>query len=230
MPKRFLYYDTETTGTQPDKDRIIEIAAYDPEQGRTFQQFVNPGIPIPPEASAIHNINDEMVASAPSFSLVGEQFRAFCEGEVVLVAHNNDRFDRLFLEEEYKREGLPFPPFCMIDSLKWARKYRPDLPRHSLQFLRQMYGIPENRAHRALEDVFILHQVFTAMIDDLDAETVLKLLDEKEEERMPFGKYQGKPLREIPPSYFSWLRKEGCFDKVENRTLKNSLEKLGLLT
>jgi DNA polymerase III subunit epsilon len=173
---RAIYFDTETTGINCAKDRIIEIAAYDPTLNRAFQSFVNPKMPIPKEAIAIHGIRDEMVADAPNFAEAGAAFAAFCEGEVALVAHNNEQFDSLFLKHESERHQLTLPKWPMIDSLKWARKYRPDLPRHSLQFLRQIYGIAENRAHRALDDVITLYQVFTLMIDDLPLETVLKLL------------------------------------------------------
>ncbi|MCH9627979.1 MAG: 3'-5' exonuclease DinG [Chlamydiales bacterium] len=229
MSKRLIYYDTETTGVRPEKDRIIEIAAYDPKQKREFEMLINPGIPIPKEASAIHGISDEMVASAPSFAEVGALFIAFCEGETVLVAHNNDNFDKHFLVQECQRHALELPAFPMIDTLKWARKYRPDLPRHSLQFLRGIYGIEANNAHRALDDVVVLHQVFSAMIDDLSVETILELLSKTEADVMPFGKHQGKPLSEVPSSYLSWLKKEGFFEKPENGSLKAALEKIGKL-
>lgn len=229
MAKRLIYYDTETTGIRADKDRIIEIAAYDPSCKREFEMLVNPGIPIPKEASAIHGITDEMVSAANSFTEVGKLFLEFCEGDVVLVAHNNDNFDKHFLIHEYKRHHLDFPDFTMIDSLKWARKYRPDLPRHSLQFLRQIYGIEENNAHRALDDVIVLYQVFSEMTDDLNVETILELLEKNETDVMPFGKHQGKPLKDIPPSYLSWLKKEGFFEKPENANLKSAFEKIGSL-
>lgn len=176
MAKYPLFYDTETTGLQPDQDRIIEIAAYDPINGRTFSRLINPGIPIPLEATNIHGITDQMVADAPSFAEIGAEFVAFCRDEAVLIAHNNDAFDRHFLVAEGKRAKIEWPEWPMIDSLKWARKYRPDLPRHSLQFLRKIYGIEENNAHRALDDVVVLHQVFAAMTDDLPIDKVLELL------------------------------------------------------
>ncbi len=78
MPSRAIFYDTETTGIQPANDRVIEIAAYDPLDGRQFVQLVNPGRPIPAEATAIHHITNEMVAEAPSFAEVADQFTAFC--------------------------------------------------------------------------------------------------------------------------------------------------------
>ena len=96
MPARPIFYDTETTGVRPDSDRIVEIAAFDPIQQRTFSQLINPGCPIPAEASAIHHITNEMVASAPSFMQAAEDFIQFCEGDVILLAHNNDNFRRPF--------------------------------------------------------------------------------------------------------------------------------------
>jgi DNA polymerase III subunit epsilon len=231
MPFRPIYYDTETTGTRSDKDKIIELAAYDPVFDRSFVELINPKIPIPPEATAIHRITDAMVAPAPSFKEVGAAFLDFCHGEVVLIAHNNDNFDKPFLENEYKRAELAFPSFQFIDSLKWARKYRPDLPRHTLQFLREVYGIAANQAHRALDDVTILYRVFSKMIDDLPMEKIIDLLAQSTQlKRMPFGKHQGKTLADVPRDYVLWLKGSGAFEKAENRELKEGFEKLGILT
>ena len=230
MAKRAIYYDTETTGIRPDKDRIIEIAAYDPTLDRTFDQLINPGCPIPKEASAIHNITDVMVENAPSFAEVAEQFAHFCEGDVVLIAHNNDAFDLPFIKSEFARHQVPFPTFPTIDSLKFSRKYRPDLPRHSLQHLREYHGIEANNAHRALDDVIILHQVFSLMIDDLSMETILELMAEKQILRhMPFGKHRGTPLKEVPPSYVRWLNENGALEKPDNEELKEAFQLLGML-
>src|SRR5690349_20626381 len=100
MKKRPIYYDTETTGVKANKDRIIELAAYDPIENKTFVSFINPGVPIPPESTAISNITAEMVKDAPSFKEVGAKFIEFCSENAILIAHNNDAFDKLFMEEE----------------------------------------------------------------------------------------------------------------------------------
>lgn len=228
--KRPIYYDTETTGTRIDRDRIIEIAAYDPVQDRSFAQLVNPGFPIPPESTAIHQITNEMVADAPSFAQVGQQFLEFCSGDVVLIAHNNDSFDKPLLKYEFERHSLQLPEWPYVDSLKWARRYRPDLPRHSLQALREAYGVETTQAHRALEDVKVLYKIFSSMIDDLSLETVLELMSRTSQiQVMPFGKHQGKPLQELPKDYLQWLLSSGALHKPENRDLRGSLDKLGLL-
>lgn len=230
MSKRAIYYDTETTGVRAEKDRIVEIAAFDPETERTFCEFVNPGIPIPKEASNIHKITDEMVENALSFAEVGQAFTEFCGEGAVLIAHNNDGFDRHFLKWEFERHSLSLPNWEYVDTLKWARKYRSDLPRHSLQHLREVYGIASNQAHRALDDVVVLHAIFSRMIDDLSIEQILELLKAPTKiDRMPFGKHQGKPLKDVPKNYVRWLKDSGAFEKSQNKELKESFEKAGVL-
>lgn len=178
MSIRPIFFDLETTGTFPQKDRIVEIAALDPVNNRTFQQLINPGIPIPDDAMRIHGITNEMVREAPAFDVVARDFLAFTAGEVMLVAHNGELFDLPFLQAEFKRHSVAFSSdWIFVDSLKWARKYRKDLPRHALQFLRQQFGIPANNAHRALDDVIVLHEVFKLLTDDLSCEEVLERID-----------------------------------------------------
>ncbi len=178
MSFRPIYYDTETTGLKPDKEQIIELAAYDPVQDKSFITFLNPGRPIPPESSAIHQITDQMVADAPRFSEIIDPWIEFCSGDTILIAHNNDAFDLPFLEHEFRRSNREMPKWKFLDSLKWARRYRPDLPRHTLQFLREIYNIPANNAHRALDDVKVLQQVFSLMIDDLPIKEAYDLLSQ----------------------------------------------------
>lgn len=227
---RPIYYDTETTGVKADDDRIIELAAYDPERKKNFVQLINPGRPIPAAASAVHHITDDMVAKEPSFSQIAESFVEFCEGDSVLIAHNNDAFDKPFLEAEFKRANLEIPEWKYLDSLKWSRRYRADLPKHALQFLRQVYDFEANTAHRALDDVKMLAQIFSMMIDDLSINEVMLLMSQKKAmKRMPFGKHQGKILNQVPKSYVKWLAQSGAFDKDENQNLKECFESLGML-
>lgn len=229
--KRPIYYDTETTGVRPERDFIIEIAAFDPVQNRTFCSFVNPQIPIPEEVTAITSITDDMVKDAPTYKEVGKAFMEFCGQNVILIAHNNDSFDKHFLDNEAARHNLPMPSFQYIDSLKWARRYRPDLPKHNLQYLREMFQIPKNQAHRALDDVIVLYKIFSQMIDDLAVEQVYDLLYNTKPQApvMPFGKHRGEPLSKVPKNYLSWLAKSGAFDKPENQELKENLLSLGLI-
>jgi len=231
MALRPIYYDTETTGIKAGKDRIIEIAAFDPELNKSFCMFTDPECPIPPDSTAITGITDEMVRGAPFIKETLAAFSSFCSGETVLIAHNNDAFDKPFLEAEFQRAGLSMPSWIFLDSLKWSRKYRSDLPRHSLQFLREAYGIEANQAHRALDDVLVLYKVFSMMVDDLPFPKILELMKQTPQiVRMPFGKHAGKPLSEIPKDYVAWLAKNGALDKKENAILKENFQKSGLMT
>ncbi len=236
---RIIYYDTETTGISVEQDRIIEIAAYDPLMNKSFSSLINPFCPIPKEASDIHHITDEMVKEAPEFRSAALQFIEFCSGDVLLVAHNNDSFDQPFLLKELKKVDLDLPKnFQFLDSLKWARKYRKDLPRHSLQYLREFYGIPENQAHRALNDVMTLFHVFSKMTDDLSPKEIFDLLNTQPHvtnstnptgPTMPFGKYKGRPLHELPKHYVNWLKENQILEKEENKNLFEQIKQLGLL-
>lgn len=229
-PLRPIFYDTETTGVKAGRDRIVELAAYDPVRDRTYCSLINPECSIPAEASAITGITDETVRDAPTFREIGPAFLEFCEGSVVLVAHNNDAFDRLFLNAEYGRIGSQVPSsWKFVDTLKWSRKYRNDLPRHSLQSLREVYGISANQAHRALDDVMVMYQIFSQMVDDLDWATILALLDEAAQggPRMPFGKYQGRPLAEVPKDYVLWLAQKGILG--EHEALQKQFQELGVI-
>lgn len=227
---RPIYYDTETTGIKAQQDKVIELAAYDPLSDRSFVKLINPGMPIPKEASLIHHITDDMVKDAPYFKDIIDEFVEFLGSDFVLIAHNNDAFDIHFLRNEFKQAGLELPSWPFIDSLKWARKYRRDLPRHSLQFLREVLGFESNNAHRALDDVIILYKVFSELIDDLSLEQVMSLLNEPAKvTHMPFGKHQGKLLADVPKDYVAWLDKNGALDKTENAHLKEAFNKLGLL-
>ncbi len=228
---RRIFYDTETTGVRTDKDLIIEIAAFDPERGQSFESFINPKVPIPPEASAIHKITDDMVQDAPDFETVGREFLEFCGEEACLIAHNNDRFDKLILGSEGARNGIEWPKsWIHLDSLLWARRYRPDLPRHSLQFLREHFQIEANNAHRALDDVVILHKVFDILVGDLSTEKIIELmLAPKKMTHMPFGKHRGSLISEVPKNYVAWLAKSGALEKSENEELKEAFSGAGLL-
>lgn len=230
MAKRAIYFDTETTGLDVTKERIIEIAAYDPVENRSFVSFVNPGFSIPPEVIQISHITDDMVKDAPSFAQVGKDFWEFCQGDVVLIAHNGERFDKPLLMNECARHHIPFPPVAFIDTLHWVKKFRPDLPKYSLQYLREVYEIPPNQAHRALDDVMVLHTLFSRMIGNLTIDQVIYLLNRKEQlMTMPFGKYRGLPFSKVPKDYFAWLLGSGALDKPDNQKLKEALMEQNLI-
>lgn len=103
--------DIESTGTNPRTDRIIELSIVKiPPKGerRILTYKVNPGIPIPPEATAIHGIRNEDVAGAPLFQAVAAEVYKELDG-CDLGGYNLLRFDVPLLIEEFLRCSINFP-------------------------------------------------------------------------------------------------------------------------
>ena len=103
--------DLETTGTDTSHDRIVEISILKlaPEAAPDHRtRRVNPGIPIPPEATAIHHIRDEDVARMPRFSDIAKGLVRFVEG-CDLCGYNLLRFDLRMLLAEFQRAAISFP-------------------------------------------------------------------------------------------------------------------------
>ena len=78
---KFIAFDLETTGTKPQADRIVEIGAvlFDGDQAAgTYGTLIDPGVPIPADASAVNGITDEMVRGKPRIADVLSDFADFC--------------------------------------------------------------------------------------------------------------------------------------------------------
>ena len=68
------------------------------------------------------------------------------------------------------------------------------------------------------------------MIDDLNMETILGLMNQKQTLRhMPFGKHRGTPIKDMPAGYVRWLHENGALDKPDNGELKEAFSALGML-
>lgn len=153
----FTVFDVETTGMSPTNDRIVEIAAVRIDPGgklERFQTLIHPGRRIPPAATSVHHISDDMVQDAPNFKEAILGFLQLAE-ESTLVAHNA-LFDLGFLQEGLARVGLPLWNGKTLDSLRLLRKTHPGLPSYSLQSLRAYFQLPSEKgmnAHRAGADV-----------------------------------------------------------------------------
>ena len=100
--------DTETTGVDPARDRIIEFGCVvlRPDGGRVeFSQRFNPGIPIPKEASDVHAITDEMVKDCPPFSAFAQKIHRGLSGKDI-AGYNLRRLDLPIIDEELRRCDL----------------------------------------------------------------------------------------------------------------------------
>lgn len=114
-----IFFDLETTGTDIVSDRIVQLAALklSPDNSEELKtQLVNPGRPIPPEATAVHHITDEDVVGKPAFRDLAPSLCGYFSG-CDIAGFNSNRFDLPLLVEEFARCGIRFPePECkMID-------------------------------------------------------------------------------------------------------------------
>jgi DNA polymerase-3 subunit epsilon len=155
------YLDLETTGATPLHDRITEIALVRFEQGvevARWQTLVNPEQAIPIFIQHLTGINNDMVASAPTFAQVADTLLSFLEG-AVLAAHNV-RFDHGFIKSEFKRLGITLRQKVLC-TVKLSRLLYPEYKSHGLDAIVQRHHIANIVRHRAMGDV----QAMLAFVD-----------------------------------------------------------------
>ena len=155
----FAVIDTETTGISPRSGRICEIAGvitkgYD--EVSSFSWLVDPEMPMPYSAFAVHRISDEMLKGQPKFCSHAARLLGLLENTVI-VGHNI-MFDVNFINMEMRRIGLRLPKLPVIDTLMLARKS--GLFEHNnLSFIANALNIKSDGWHRALYDVQATRQV-----------------------------------------------------------------------
>lgn len=172
----FRVIDLETTGLDPSEAGICEVAWEDVDcRGNSIglaphQCLIDPGVPIPPEASAVHHIVEEDVVGARRFSEVLPRIEAEVPADFV-----GDESDRPVV---YVAHNAEFEQSFMPSLAPWLCTYRlalhlfPKLPSHGLQYLR--YAIPlavnlprTQAVHRAGADVAVTVPLLTVCLQAL---------------------------------------------------------------
>ena len=150
---KFVAIDLETTGLDPNKDKIIEISAVKFNNGEVVDSLtflVNPAIKLKPKIIQITGINDSMLVSKPSFDDIKDHFLMFIEN-LPIVGHNV-MFDLNFLKKNINDYEKFFKGRMICDTYYLSKIFYYDYSSFSLTSLCKTVGIEINNAHRAEDD------------------------------------------------------------------------------
>ncbi len=230
LTKPICFFDLETTGTQVASDRIVEISILKvtPDQEEILKTWrVNPGIPIPPEVTAIHGISNEDVADKPSFKELAREIEQFIQG-ADLAGYNSNRFDLPLLAEEFLRVDIDFD-LGNRKSIDVQGIFFKKEPR-TLEAAYKFYCNKSlENAHSAEADTIATYEVLKSQLDRYeDLENNMNVLSDfsapsqgyadfagflrfnKEgKEIFSFGKYKGQVVEDVllkDQGYFAWIQ------------------------
>ncbi len=222
------FFDLETTGINVTNDRIIEFSVLKISPGGKEEWMtsrVNPGVPIPESATAIHGIHDEDVANAPLFKEIARNLASFLEG-CDLAGYNAIKFDIPLLAEEFYRANVDFNfrkrKYIDVQVIFHKKEQR------TLSAAYQFYCKRElENAHSSKADTAATFEILKSQLDryedlDNDVDKLAEfssfndnvdfagriILDENGVEIFNFGKYKGKPVETVfneNPAYYSWM-------------------------
>lgn len=223
-----IFFDLETTGINIASDRIVEISylKVDLNGNETEKTMrVNPGIPIPEKATEVHGITDDDVKDAPGFNEVARSLARDFEG-CDLAGYNSVRFDIPLLAEEFLRAGvdIDLKRKKFVDVQVIFMKMEPRTLSAAYKFFT---GKELIEAHSAAADTRATYEVLQGQLDRYDnlENDVASLAefsahnrnvdfagrivyDDQDVETFNFGKYKGRPVKEIlaqDPGYYGWM-------------------------
>jgi len=228
LKKPIIFFDLETTGINITHDRIVEISIIKlMPNGESLERTrrVNPEMPIPPEATAVHHITDADVANEPTFKMLAKSLARIFTG-CDIAGYNSNRFDIPMLDQEFRRAGVEFDfsSARMIDVQTIFHKKE----QRTLEAAYKFYCSKLlDGAHSALADTRATYEVLKAQLDrypDLpndmeklaDYTTQTRNVDlmgrliynDKRQEVINFGKYKGQLAQDVlasDPGYYGWI-------------------------
>jgi len=228
LNKALAVFDLETTGVKVATDRIVEISIVKVLPGgdkESITRRINPGIPIPAEASAVHGIYDEDVKDKPFFKDAAYELKNYI-GDSDLAGYNCLNFDVPLLVEEFLRVGVDFDVKSrrIVDVQNIFHK----MEQRTLSAAYKFYCQKNlENAHSAEADTLATFEVLEAQLERYpELQNDVKFLhdfsirnrnvdfaghiifNEKNEEVINFGKHKGKVVKEVltaEPSYYNWM-------------------------
>ncbi|MEA1885766.1 MAG: 3'-5' exonuclease [Bacteroidota bacterium] len=241
LRRPLAFFDLETTGVNVARDRIIEISVvkiHPDGREEWYTKRLNPGMPISPQASAIHGITDEDVKDCPSFREIGKNLAKFLEG-CDLAGYNAIRFDIPLLAEEFLREEIEFDirkrKYIDVQVIFHKKEQRTLSAAYMFYCKKKL-----SNAHSARADTEATVEILKAQLDRYDdlendvdklssfshhsrfADLAGRIIyNSKGQEIFNFGKHKGELVEEVlkkEPSYFTWMM-EGDFPEYTKKVL-----------
>lgn len=244
-----VFFDLETTGTNINSDRIVEICYLKVlpngnEESKTMR--INPEMPIPPQSTEIHGISDADVADCPTFREVARNIAKDIEG-CDIAGFNSNRFDVPVLVEEFLRAGVDLDisrrKFIDVQVIFHKKEQRTLSAAYKFYCEKNLED-----AHSAEADTRATYEVLMSQLDrypDLDNDMTFlaeystqnrnvdfagrMIYNSEGVEVFNFGKYKGMPVREVlqkDPGYYGWmlgndftLNTKACLTNIRLREL-----------
>jgi len=221
--------DLESTGVDVARDRVVEIAVVKFAPGGAtdvFHRLVDPGVPIPAAATAVHGVADAAVAAAPAFAAIARDLCGFLDGSD-LAGFGLAAFDLPLLAAEFARAGVRFAVAgrAVLDALGAYRRFEPRDLAHAVRFYA---GRDHAGAHAALAAVEVLDRqvgyyslpaevaaLHTALVE-VDAAGRFRT-DAAGRVAFGFGKHAGRRLADVArtdPGYLRWMLGPSFLDDV----------------
>lgn len=247
LSRPLAFIDLETTGLNPARDRIVELAVLRVSPGGDVLERVrrfNPEMPIPPEASAVHGIHDaDVVGEAPFRSRAKSLARLLepCD----LAGFNIRRFDLPMLLAEFRRAGVPFDVRGrrLVDI---QMIFHREEPRDLTAAARFYLGRSHEDAHSALGDIRTSAAVLAAQLERYDLPRDLDALHRYCDQVAPFeteaerwfeevrpgsylfrrGKHRGRTLEDVAleaPDYLYWMLSAEDMDEAVLALVREAL-------
>lgn len=250
LTRPLAFFDLETTGTNINHDRIVEISVVKlMPDGTVLERTrrINPEMHIPEEATAVHHITDEDVAGEPTFRQVAASLAQLLTG-CDIAGFNSNRFDIPLLDQEFSRAQVDFDisraRFVDVQTI-----YHKKEPRTLSAAYTFYCGKNLEDAHSALADTRATMEVLLAQLEKYDdvpcdleplseyasqnrnVDLMGRLIyDDQKREIINFGKYKGRVAEEVltaDTGYYNWIMNgdfadntKRAFTRIKLRTRK----------
>lgn len=231
LKRPIIFFDLETTGTDTSRDRIVEISMVKitPDGEQTIKtRRINPQMPIPAEATAVHHITDEDVKDCPTFKQIAKSLKTFMEG-CDFGGFNSNRFDLPVLVEEFLRAEVDVDfrkrRYVDVQNIFHKKEERTLVAAYKFYCGKDL----GDEAHSAEADTLATYHVLLGQLERYsDLENDIDFLaqyssrgqtadfagriayNDKDEEIFTFGKYKGQSVSQVfksDPSYYDWMMK-----------------------